>query len=243
MIWSLFLLLLLQAGHSIANTEKVIFLGPASLEIPVEHPTLDDLQLDILSPQRWSLRTHLRAEFPTVEAKHGEATWLVLNGLTEGQRYEVRICWAATQPTSFQLETYELQAVFENPELITSLARFSESRQPPEKPLEDLASNAAAELKSSKQSYHDGSSVLLLQILTAADYHTKNQTLMKHVPPVYVDIILDPFLFNVFPRSLVPTAAHILIVAVAGIFLSKYIARWIIDVATKGNSTTEKKTA
>lgn len=47
---------------------------------------------------------------------------------------------------------------------------------------------------------------------------------MQHVPPVAVDLILDPFLLNIFPRSLVPTAGWILVVAV----LATVLGRWIV---------------
>ena len=48
---------------------------------------------------------------------------------------------------------------------------------------------------------------------------------MQDVPPVLVDIILDPFLLNVFPRSLVRTAGWITVVtAVAAV-----VGRWIVS--------------
>lgn len=47
---------------------------------------------------------------------------------------------------------------------------------------------------------------------------------MRDVPPVAVDVILDPFLWNVFPRSLVPTAAWVVVVAV----LAGVVARWVV---------------
>jgi hypothetical protein len=47
---------------------------------------------------------------------------------------------------------------------------------------------------------------------------------MRDVPPVVVDVILDPFLWNVFPRSLVPTAGWVLAVAV----LAGVVARWVV---------------
>jgi hypothetical protein len=89
-------LLLLQIAAVLGNTEKAIFLGPSSLQVPTEHPTLEDLQLDALSPQQWSLRTHIEAEFPTNMSRYGHSSWVLLHRLQEGQRYEVRICWAAT---------------------------------------------------------------------------------------------------------------------------------------------------
>lgn len=47
---------------------------------------------------------------------------------------------------------------------------------------------------------------------------------MKNVPPVSVDLILDPFLWNVFPRSLVPTAIWIVVVAVVAGFVAKWVS-------------------
>lgn len=67
-------------------------------------------------------------------------------------------------------------------------------------------------------------SVLFLRVHAAADYFSADQALMQHVPPVAVDLILDPFLLNIFPRSLVPTAGWILVVAV----LATVLGRWIV---------------
>jgi hypothetical protein len=95
----LFLLLHLQL--TTANVEKVIFLGPSSLQIPIQKPTLEGLQLHTLSPQNGTIRTKLRAEFPTNTSIWGESSWILLEKLAEGQRYEVRICWAATVMSIF----------------------------------------------------------------------------------------------------------------------------------------------
>jgi len=91
-----FFLLLLQACTTAGNTEKAIFLGPPSLQIPIAHPTLKDLNLVALSPSNSSIRTHLPALFPTTSSQYGYSTWILLHSLKEGQRYEVRVCWAAT---------------------------------------------------------------------------------------------------------------------------------------------------
>jgi hypothetical protein len=91
-----FALLLGAVGTAVANTEKVIFIAPEDIQIPLEHPTLEDLQLDSISPQHWSLRTYVSAAFPTDSFQNGLSSWFLLHRLKEGQRYEVRICWAAT---------------------------------------------------------------------------------------------------------------------------------------------------
>lgn len=70
-------------------------------------------------------------------------------------------------------------------------------------------------------------SVLFLQILAAADYFTANKTLMSQVPPVFVDIILDPYVYNVLPRSLIPTIGYIVVVAIVSFFLARQIVSWI----------------
>jgi hypothetical protein len=64
---------------------------------------------------------------------------------------------------------------------------------------------------------------------------------MEQVPPVFVDIILDPYIFNVFPRSLIPTASYIVIIAVGGWFLSKCISKLVL-IIEKGELKSDKKT-
>lgn len=93
----------------------------------------------------------------------------------------------------------------------------------------------------SKPEIDHASSMLFLHILAAADYFTMNQTLMEDVPPVFVDIIVDPYVFNIFPRSLIPTASYITILAVGSWFLSKHISRWVSIVAND-KTDPEKKT-
>ncbi|MCJ1363892.1 hypothetical protein MMC16_003001 [Acarospora aff. strigata] len=221
-------LLIFWVTYSLANVEKVIFLGPESIAIPTGHPNLDDLSLDRISPVQSSLRTQLAAEFPHENSPKGRVSWFLLEGLEPGRRYETRVCWAATQPTQFWILPYTLKEVFETPSLISSLAEYSESRQ---------SSEAAFEEPRPAIQYPEGSSkgpdpnppnsILLLQVFSAADYFTTNQTLMKHVPPVDVDIILDPYALNIFPKSLLPTAVYITILAVLGWFVSDIIWKWL----------------
>lgn len=128
--------------------------------------------------------------------------------------------------------------MFENPELITSLADYSESRQSsPEDELSSVSKTAP-----NKHTYNDAiSSTLFLRIQAAADYFTMNETLMKDVPPVYVDIILDPFLFNAIPQSLIPTIAYIILLTFGSWFLAKYVNAWLASMAI-AEVEVEKKT-
>lgn len=86
--------------------------------------------------------------------------------------------------------------MFDTPELIQALAAYAE--EPTRKRPEPSRSSARSK-----------ESVLFLRVRAAADFFTTNKELMSSPPPVDVDLILDPYVFNVFPRSLGPTAAYI----------------------------------
>jgi len=81
---------------SVANVEKTIFLGPEAIHVPQQHPNLDDLRLDVVTPSRSTLRTQLAASFPKLPEPKGTESWFLLDDLRQEQRYEVRICWVAT---------------------------------------------------------------------------------------------------------------------------------------------------
>jgi hypothetical protein len=79
-----------------ANVEKVIFTGPASAHIPNFVPNLDQLRLEVLSPTQHTLPIELPVTFPTESQPRGSTSWFILDELVQDQRYEVRVCWAAT---------------------------------------------------------------------------------------------------------------------------------------------------
>lgn len=103
--------------------------------------------------------------------------------------------------------------MFDTPHLIQSLADFAETQ----------ASQPQVEDDALKPDYSSGT-VLFLHVQAAADYFTTNKTLMRHPEPVDVDIILDPYLANVLPISLLPTAAYIIVLAIVAWFISRRIA-------------------
>lgn len=242
-LWSCLLFLLSVVS---ANVEKTVFLGPPATTVPNKHPNLDDLCLIPLSPLHLTARTRLNASFPTTDAPKGTETWILLDHLTPGARYEVRICWLATvrsivllchspadiykQPTTFDIYTHILEETFERPELITSLSTYAYTRQAE---LNEFQVQQLAARRMYDQTYSTApqKSILFLQIFAAADYFSLNKTLMSDVPPVLVDIILDPYLLNVFPKSLIPTAAYLIVLAVGGWFLSGLIWRQLIQIA------------
>ncbi|KAK0508354.1 hypothetical protein JMJ35_009438 [Cladonia borealis] len=210
----------------LGNVEKTIFLGPELIRVPQQHPNLQDLFLDTLSPSTSTLRLKLPAAFSKPNAERGEASWFLLDGLRQHQRYEVRLCWAATQPTSFNFDLFTLNEVFNTPSIITSLAVYSESRQ-------DYPSVINTPRPASAGA--DPVSILFLRVEASADYFTTNKTLMQNVPPVNVDIILDPYVFGVFPRSLAPTAAYLVIIAVLAWYLSGYIWQRLHQIAQESS--------
>ncbi|KAK7539905.1 uncharacterized protein J3D65DRAFT_551019 [Phyllosticta citribraziliensis] len=210
------------ANVATANVEKTIFTAPVAVTIPNVRPSLQDLRLTSLTPAKHTLRANLPVKFPTAEHSRGEQSWFLLSGLEQGQRYEVRICWPATQPTEFWLDVYTITSVFDTPDLISALAEYSESL-PESKAV--VAEDAAA-----GDSDSGPASVLFLHIQAAADFFTLNKTLMNDPPDVKAEIILDPYILNIFPRSLIPTGIYIVASAVGSWFVASLIIRWITSI-------------
>jgi hypothetical protein len=213
--------LLLDAFVS-ANVEKTIFLAPSRQ--PVPDASIDNLLLIPLNPRHTTARTWLNATFPNNETPRGTDTWMLLEGLSPGSRYELRVCWLATQPTAFKLSTHTMNETFENPSLLSSLTFFSNTRRMgADQHLVRQLKERRFKSTLSTETQHP--SLLLLRISAAADYFTLNKTLMEQVPPVFVDTILDHYVLNVFPKSLIPTAGYIAVLAVGGWFLSNFLWR------------------
>jgi hypothetical protein len=63
---------------------------------------------------------------------------------------------------------------------------------------------------------------------------------MKYPPTVLVDLILDPYLFNIVPRSLVPTAGYIVVLAVVSWFMARSIASRLQAIAVTTDSADKK---
>ncbi|KAI1003595.1 hypothetical protein K3495_g4617 [Podosphaera aphanis] len=217
------ILFLIYSIHVSANTEKIIFLGPSKLKVPFNHFTLEEslFKLEALSPDDTTLRTHLHAQFPTEFSPLGKSSWLLLYGLPEGQKYEVRICWTATQPTSFKLEKFEMADIVEAPNLVSSISRFAAEKH-------GVSSTSAATISQIKTSLKEQSvSITMVRIYAAADYFTVNKTLMMTVPPVHVDIHLDPYVLNLFPLSLIPTVTYMCLLIIGSALVSVYITDWV----------------
>lgn len=59
---------------------------------------------------------------------------------------------------------------------------------------------------------------------------------MANVPPVHADVILDPYVLNIFPKSLLPTAMYILILAGVAWAIS-----WLVWTGVEGVVGVSKK--
>ncbi|KAF4943376.1 hypothetical protein FGADI_13458 [Fusarium gaditjirri] len=227
--------LLFLLSTAIANVEKTIFTAPASLLIPLQKPSLGDLRLPILTPDTPNIRTHINRIFPSEPKDYasGVATWVLLDKLNQGQRYEFRVCWAAIQPTGFDLGVYELDTVWQTPELIQSLANYSFSRQDQEAGLTKESTQTEGREREA--------SILLLQIKASADYFSNDAALMKDPSPVHVDLILDPYLYGIVPRSLVPAAGYLVLVGAVAWCVSRSIASKLQRIAVTTDGANKKQ--
>lgn len=79
-------------------------------------------------------------------------------------------------PTDFWLNTFPITQVFDTPNLISSVASYSEQQPEQSKQLDKRGATGGAE------------SVLFLRVQAAASYYSTNRTLMEHPQPVDVDI-------------------------------------------------------
>ncbi|KAK1240748.1 hypothetical protein MKX07_006181 [Trichoderma sp. CBMAI-0711] len=188
-----------------ANTEKVIFTAPPPISLETltsssSAAAFNRSNLPVLGPSTsLSIRTNLTRVFlPKIitdseqqdeQQQRGYPSWLVLEDLTPGQRYELRVCWSA--------------------------------------------------LHSQKSSPNE-TSILLLRVLAAADYFSHHQSLMKDPPPpVLVDLILDPYIYNVLPQSLVPKVCYLVVVGIASWLVARWAAKALTAIA--GSDDKDKK--
>lgn len=119
--------------------------------------------------------------------------------------------------------------VLDTPSLIQDLASFSEQQQPVQR--EDVLLDDFQDYTTRPES------VLFVRVWSAADFFTTKRHLMHNPPPVNVELstfglrdwpvslsdlvaVLDPFALNVFPKSLLPTAAYIVVLTAGSWWVS-----------------------
>lgn len=142
------------------------------------------------------------------------------------------------EPTKFTMDVYELDAVWTIPDLMLSLYNYSSARQAE---AENQTPQAHRRSASSKDAKERTASLLLLRVHAAADYFSHHPELMRNPPPVLVDLILDPYLFNVVPESLLLTAGYIVLVAVATLSLARWVANRMTVIATTDEPVSKKR--
>ncbi|MCJ1432131.1 hypothetical protein MMC27_001487 [Xylographa pallens] len=213
-----------------ANVEKVIFLGPRtpSLKQLSASPLL---HLETLSPSQLSLRRQLLARFPATPASWTlSESWILVDGLRASRsgirssviERKLKTRFFQQQPTAFELSVHDPTTVFHTSTLNSSLHEFSEAQL--------IKGSSGGEKQSNHSlvdySTKDTASSLLLHVSAAADYYSRNTTLMRDGLLVDLDIILDPYLLNIFPQSLVPTAAYLVVLAALSWALSSFVWQW-----------------
>jgi hypothetical protein len=117
-----------------------------------------------------------------------------------------------------------MNSVLGKTDLLMSVSRYAYARHASFQP-DELR---VFQTRSQERQARADTTFLFLQIFAAADYYSLNRSLMNVVPPIHVDIILDPYLFNIFPKSLGPTAIYIVIIAIVGWFLSGWFWEYLI---------------
>lgn len=93
--------------------------------------------------------------------------------------YQVTSTYTSQQPTDFWLDTFTIHDTFDTPELVTSLAHYSEQLQDSKTQVQNYAQVVQAAA---------AQSLLFLRVQAAASYYSANRTLMEHPEPVDVDI-------------------------------------------------------
>lgn len=207
---------------AIANVEKVIFLLNPPPDPPLQLTRIlsNLLRLNPNSP-RLSTTLDLTTNITGRERDaggnggigEGESTiWAVLEKLILGKRYEVRIIWAATEPAKFELEVFTAVEVGEMG--VEGLVIQGEEKGGKEEGKEE-ANNGAL-----------GSSqgiVMYLRVLAKKDPYNPD--------PVKIELILDPFLWNILPESLLCIGVVVVLVAGAAWWVSGRVERWLSMVA------------
>lgn len=138
-------------------------------------------------------------------------------------------------PTDFWLDTFDPIEVVESPPLYASVAKSG------------VEGYGHPQEHSAESPRRGRPSVLVLRVQAAASYYSTNRELMEHPPEVDLDIsrtdcvpaprrlltrvVLDPYILNILPRSLVPIAIYVSFAAVGAWYLSAITYGWLLSEA------------
>lgn len=136
----------------------------------------------------------------------------------------------------------------QDPDLKSDLITFTRANRPPpchEFLQEQLSSNLATEPSSPE---------LLVQVQAAADFYSSDKKRMTNPPPVTIDIssftesshhhcpangntVLDPYILNLLPASLLPTGLYLILTFIAAFYLGTTIFTWLNTIANNPRTT------
>ncbi|CUS09982.1 unnamed protein product [Tuber aestivum] len=233
------LLLALFSTVVLGNVEKAIFVAPSNPQDLLFNGANSTERLEALYPGLLKLNPsptcegichQLRVTLDTSFIGSGERHWVALDHLEQGKRYEVRICWAATSPTDFTLNIYTASQLLDNPSLFANMTAYAFHRLSLS-PISELYAPSAAPR-----------SVLYLDIQAKAGYYTHEKPRMESPDPVEVEIILDPFILNVLPESLLPTVVMIVLITLFAFWASGRVYNALRNIASLKWSRYDKKT-
>ncbi|KAF8252171.1 hypothetical protein K440DRAFT_633388 [Wilcoxina mikolae CBS 423.85] len=204
----LILVLLCLFHPAVANVEKEIFIAPAPPKL-LENSIGSHLP-ELMPSEHCRNCRATRTRLGTSFVGKGKEHWVRIDGLEDGRRYEVRICWAATQPTDFTLDLFAPDKVLAEPSLLEQIQKYP----------------------SRTSSVRSEGSVLYLRVFAKTAYVSSSTSRMQNPEPVDVDIILDPYIFNLIPESLLKIIGVIVIVAVSSWWLGGWIHNVLLGFAS-----------
>ncbi|KAF8423643.1 hypothetical protein EV426DRAFT_574480 [Tirmania nivea] len=219
---------------AVANVEKVIFvpsdsrplqftLNPNSLRLSPDGPrlyTVLDLNANTTGSERNGGGDGGGGRVG--EEREESSTWVVLEKVIPGKRYEVRIVWAATEPAEFELGVFTAVEAVEAG--MGAGAEGSVIRGGEEGGKDGEKEGG---LKSSQ------GTVMYLRVLAKKDRYNPD--------PVAVELVLDPFIWNILPESLLHIGAIVVLVAGAAWWAGAMVDRWLSMVALQHRVLQEKK--
>lgn len=209
-----------------ANSEKVVFVAPAPQSLHAADPAFTSLTLQTLDLSSPVLRVDLARAPPGANNEDTPSapttqSWFLLKNLSSGQRYELRINSAAIQPSRFHLDTFPLSEVLDTPALRDALTEYVNSHDGQRGTGSRVGQSIVGDGKASS---------LLVRVKARADFYTADEALMESPGDVLADIILDPYVWNAVPESLLLTITYIAVLAVASWFLSQAVWTWLLRV-------------
>ncbi|RMD43286.1 hypothetical protein DV735_g1823, partial [Chaetothyriales sp. CBS 134920] len=133
-----------------------------------------------------------------------------------------------------------MEDAFASPDLLSALTTYSNARHQAATAdeLDQIRSRRSQRLSRANTL---PATFLFLQVFAKADYYALNSTMMAIVPPVQADLILDPYLLNVLPATLLSTVGFILAIAVVGWLGSGWVIKSLLRPLASGTEDSEHK--